>query len=214
MNIKKEKKQPQIKITLGLLGSSAVGKTNICTRIDEGRYNEYTVTSIGIDHRRIYREINIENTNYIVELTIVDTAGQEKYRTISGNAVKTDDIVLIVYDITNETTLEDAEFWTQFFKNNAGKENASIYLVGNKSDLSNRKVSYEEGSAKAKDLEINWGGECTCKDLNNYSLENLFQTIIIEKAKEKIKNKDLYSNIGIKLEDQKKIKNTKKGCCR
>ena len=206
-------KTPQIKMTLGFLGSSAVGKTNMCDRIDKGTFNAYGISSIGISRLIINREISIDDKNYIVQITIVDTVGQERFRCLSGSTVKQNDIVLIVYDISDKITFEDVDFWTGFFKDNSGKKNASIYLVGNKLDLPNREVSYEEGSEKAKDLNISWGGECTCKDLNNYSLESLFEKIVIEKAKEKIASNDLYGNCGIKLEDQKKIEKRKNCAC-
>ena len=59
--------------------------------------------------------------------------------------LKKADGILIVYDITNKLTFENAENWIKSARDEITK-NIPIYLVGNKSDLEEyRKVSIEEG---------------------------------------------------------------------
>ena len=47
-----------------------------------------------------------------MQFGIWDTAGQEKYRSLSKNFFQNASVALIVYDITNESTFEEIKkFW-------------------------------------------------------------------------------------------------------
>ena len=59
-----------------------------------------------------------------------------------------------LYDITNSETFENVQSWLKEIDRNAG-ENCRKLLVGNKSDMMDRReVSYEQGSAFAKQLNM------------------------------------------------------------
>ena len=80
-----------------------------------------------------------------VRAQIWDTAGQERYRAVT-NAYYRDAVgALLVYDITSYRTFESIEEkWSRELMDNADT-NIVILLVGNKSDLEDRReVSFEE----------------------------------------------------------------------
>ena len=70
-----------------------------------------------------------------VQIDILDTAGQERYRAVT-NAYYRDAVgALLVYDITQYRTFEAIEEkWSRELMDNADS-NIVVLLVGNKSDL-------------------------------------------------------------------------------
>ncbi len=68
-----------------------------------------------------------------VDLQIWDTAGQEKFRSLTPMYYRECAAALIVYDLSKPETLETAEYWIRELRE---KENPyCILLVGNKSDM-------------------------------------------------------------------------------
>ena len=67
-------------------------------------------------------------------MKIWDTAGLEKYRSLTKLFYKNSNIVIFVYDITSQKTFDESEFWT----NELQKSIDNFYvkaIVGNKTDL-------------------------------------------------------------------------------
>ena len=91
--------------------------------------------------------------NKDIKLQIWDTAGQEKFRYYSLNCSSVAKSyyrgaigVIIVYDITRPETFQHVPNWLNDAKNLARNE-CSICVVGNKSDLKeNRVVKYNDGA--------------------------------------------------------------------
>lgn len=70
-----------------------------------------------------------------ITLSIWDTVGQEKYRSLITNYVRDSHGALICYDITNEDSFSQIEeFWYDYVKDNGLKDCVKI-LVGTKADL-------------------------------------------------------------------------------
>lgn len=90
-------------IKLILIGSSGVGKTSILTQFADNKFSENYLTTIGVDFR--FKTIKIDNKN--VKFQIWDTAGQERFRTITSAYYKGADGIIMVYDVTDPSTLED-----------------------------------------------------------------------------------------------------------
>lgn len=80
-----------------LLGNQNVGKTSFILRYCEDKFSENQISSIGIDLKT--KSINRNKRNIILQ--IYDTAGQEKFKSISRNYFKTADGILLLYDISN-----------------------------------------------------------------------------------------------------------------
>lgn len=69
--------------------------------------------------------------------------------------------VVIVYDVTRASSLEDVKYW-QHQIIDSGVQDASIIIVGNKTDLANREVSRTDAEALAKQLNCMYA-ECSAK---------------------------------------------------
>lgn len=78
-----------------IIGDSGVGKSNILLRYNENRFVENYMMTIGINYS--FKIITVDNVK--IKLQIWDTAGQDKYKTITKNYYKNSDGVFIVFSI-------------------------------------------------------------------------------------------------------------------
>merc|ERR1712216_382875 len=82
---------------LVLIGNANVGKTSLLLRFADDQFND-RISTIGIDYKNKTVDVGGEHVN----LQIVDTAGQERFDTMTHSYYRGADGVIVVYDITNE----------------------------------------------------------------------------------------------------------------
>ena len=163
------------------------------------------MSTIGIDSK--VKKIKLQNGED-VKVKLFDTAGQERFKSITRNYIKKANGILLVYDITDETSFKKIETW---YANLSADSNNTlpIVLIGNKSDLEqDRAVSTENGIELAKKLKIEKHFfETSCQ-----SGQNVHEAIndLVQQIYDKFGNKIESSNIEIKNVKPKKIK--KKSC--
>eukprot|EP01129_Flabellula_baltica_P004586 TRINITY_DN15_c1_g1_i2.p1 TRINITY_DN15_c1_g1~~TRINITY_DN15_c1_g1_i2.p1 ORF type:complete len:114 (-),score=30.18 TRINITY_DN15_c1_g1_i2:42-383(-) len=102
-----------------------------------------------------------------------DTAGHEKFRTMTSSYYRGSHGILIVYDISNRDSFKNVTKWISETENYA-PENNQMIVVGNKSDLGERAVQYEEGEALALSFGLLFK-EVSAKD--NHNIDELFQDL-------------------------------------
>ncbi|KYM82393.1 Ras-related protein Rab-2 [Atta colombica] len=86
-----------------------------------------------------------------IKLQIWDTAGQEAFRSITRSYYRGAAGALLVYDITRRETFNHLTTWLEDARQHSNS-NMVIMLIGNKSDLDNRReVRREEGEAFARE---------------------------------------------------------------
>ena len=119
------------------LGDPGVGKTSIIQRFVCDEYNPDQISTIGITNS--FRDLKINDK--LIKLKLIDTGGQEKYRSLSLSYFKNADVVLFVFDLHIEKSFDSIQYWVNLFKDNNGGTNLKLkYLIGNKNDLE-QKVS-------------------------------------------------------------------------
>ena len=175
-------KNYQFKIVLS--GDSTVGKTSLLTRFIEGKFCEFNKCTICDDFKTILIKIDQTTT---AKLTIWDTAGQEKYRALTRNYFKDAHGIVLLYDVTNKSSFISLNKWLDDINENILRENVSIILVGNKIDLPNRVISYDEGDDFAKKNNLLYC-ETSTKEGNN--IDDVFEMI----ANNIIENKNSYGD--------------------
>ena len=125
------------------------------------------MNSIGVD----FKLKNIEIDNKKIKLQIWDTAGHEKFRTITTSYYKGAHAIIICFDITDRQSFEHIRNWMADIDKFA-KEGVLRILVGNKCDLEHvRQVRKEEGTEIANKYGIKYL-ETSAKDTIN--IEDLF----------------------------------------
>jgi len=129
-----------------IVGDTAVGKSCLLLQFTDKRFQAQHDLTIGVEFGS--RTISIDNN--AVKLQIWDTAGQEKFRSITRSYYRGAAGALLVYDITRRETFEHLASWLEDCLKYSNA-NIVIMLIGNKSDLeAQRQVTREEGEEFAK----------------------------------------------------------------
>ena len=140
------------KFNISILGDKSVGKTSIIHVLSGTGFSETLISTIGIDY--IIQEENIEGTNY--SFKIYDTAGQERYRSMSSRTIKSADGFILVFDVRKKSTLKNIESWLTNIQNQVNINEKIIILVGNKIDGEYREINKEEAIKYAKDNNMKY----------------------------------------------------------
>ena len=150
-----------------IIGDAAVGKSNLLLRYAHGQFKpEYQLT-IGVE----FGAKNVEINNKVYRIQIWDTAGQENFRSITRAYYKNSVCALVVYDISSRDSFNNVSTWIDDCKNQSPKT-IFMVLVGNKSDLSDRRqVNTEEGQELADKYGMLFY-ETSAKDGTN--VDNIF----------------------------------------
>eukprot|EP00924_Labyrinthula_sp_SR-Ha-C_P006985 maker-scaffold_8-snap-gene-6.8-mRNA-1 protein AED:0.05 eAED:0.05 QI:0/0.66/0.5/0.75/1/1/4/758/230 len=113
-----------------LLGSSGAGKTSLSSVFMNDTFPQSHTATIGADFAS--RTVRIDNRS--VKLDVWDTAGQEKYKSLTPMYYRNASAAVVVYDITSKESLDKAKDWIKEVKKRNGKQTL-IALTGQKADL-------------------------------------------------------------------------------
>lgn len=120
-----------------IIGDEAVGKTTLVHKFIHSEYKEESVSTIGVEFG--VKEILIHDHMY--KLQLWDTAGQEKYFSITRSYYNSVNGVILAYDITNKKSFDNIERWLHEVNLKLdGTKNVIKILVGLKSDLESKRV--------------------------------------------------------------------------
>ena len=168
-----------------LIGNICVGKTSLLARYADNSFKESYANTIGVD----FRVITLKYKDIIAKVHIWDTAGNERFKSITINYYRSSHGFIYVYDITSKESFENLDIWINLTNENCGT-NAINFLVGNKSDLEKeREVTKEEGEEFAKKYDLIFI-ETSAK--NNDNVGKLFEFFTYKLIEYYQKNTDKY----------------------
>ena len=168
-----------------LIGNICVGKTSLLARYADNSFKESYANTIGVD----FRVITLKYNDIIAKVHIWDTAGNERFKSITINYYRSSHGFIYVYDITSKESFENLDMWINLTNENCGT-NAINFLVGNKSDLEKeREVTKEEGEEFAKKYDLIFI-ETSAK--NNDNVGKLFEFFTYKLIEYYQKNTDKY----------------------
>ena len=194
-----------------IIGDSSVGKTNIMSKYLKNQFQENSKATVGVEFGAKLFNIN----GHKIKAQIWDTAGQEKYKAITGAYYKGSKGAFVVYDITRKDTFESIDRWINDLKS-TGDPKLNIMIIGNKCDLDHRReVSKEQGEEKSKSFGCAF---LETSALSGDNIEKGFEMMISEifkkYEKENADDDDLITvEKGEDLSLGKKDEKKKKGCC-
>ena len=199
------------KYKLIFLGDQGVGKSCILNRFMNDTFSEEYQATIWLD----FQSKNVQIDNQDIHLLLYDTAGQEKFRSLIPMYTRDANIILLVYDVTSKESFNNLSIWLNDL-NNIKKEEVIFAVVGNKTDLDDRKeVNSDEGENFAKEHDFIFA-EISAKTGDGFS--ELFYKNLFEKIRDKFLKKNQINNtnandVKYKIEEPSKKAETKKGCC-
>ena len=131
-----KKKKPQLNNTenykIILLGETNAGKTTLYNKFIYNKDKFNYLSSITVDNET--QTLDYKNKKYLI--TLYDTAGQERFRSITKSYYNMADGFLLMFDITDEKSLLAVKDWIEDIKYH---NSSNIFLIlGNKDDLDNK----------------------------------------------------------------------------
>ena len=205
-----EKKYDYI-FKLILIGNSCVGKSSIIQRYIQKTFNDEYTCTIGVDFFMKTLDIN----DNLIKLQLWDTAGTEKFKSITTGYYRGANAAFVVFDLTSRISFDSVSEWIQNYYNYSNPNSEkNVVLIGNKSDLKeNREISDEEINKFAINNNIKYF-ETSAKNGNN--IEECFYYIAEKLMKDmKEKGEDNNDNNIIKNDNLKNKKDIigEKKCC-
>ena len=200
-----------------IIGDPSVGKTSVIRRYTNGTFKEEYLSTVGLDYYSKEEIIDGKTIN----IKLWDTAGEERYKSLTQNYFRNAEGVLLVFDVTNTDSFNNLKEWINSIKQNMEGKNIfiPIIIIGNKLDMedqreitkeqaeqfvSENKYKYFETSAKT--------GEGIDKSIRELAVQILKQDGHMDDQKaaratsRQLKKEDITTN-------NNNDENKKGGCC-
>ena len=131
-----------------LIGDSSVGKSALVYRFINNKLLADPKATVGISFFKQTLWDPVMNQQY--PLQIWDTAGQEKFQSVTTHHYRAADGALLVFDIANERSFQNLDKWLSELRENTDPS-VVVALVGTKTDLaSQRQVASERAQSYAR----------------------------------------------------------------
>ncbi|OLS14672.1 MAG: small GTP-binding protein [Promethearchaeota archaeon CR_4] len=157
-------------------GDPSVGKTTLIRHFCEGFFRQAYLSTIGVSFLK--KEIDLGDDK--VAFSIWDVGGQQIFQNIRPTYYKGAHGALILFDVTNISTLAHATDWVEEI--HIALRKIPIYLVGNKIDLPYDKANVEMGAKNLANRLImkSWWTSAKTGDGMNDLFESIARDIIKE----------------------------------
>jgi small GTP-binding protein len=136
-----------------IVGDPNVGKTSLILRYTNNAFRRNYVPTLGVMvSDKIFK---IEDS--VVQLTLWDIGGQQKFETMRNQFYRGSDAVFLVFDLTRTETFNNIPKWFSDVKNQLKDraEELTGFIIGNKKDLvDQRKITAEKVNKIAEKLEL------------------------------------------------------------
>lgn len=118
-----------------VIGPPATGKTSLVRRYTQGTFERGYKQTIGVD----FEVKTVQwSDNIVIHVQLWDIAGQERFSAVVPQFYRSAAAALVVYDITDESTLQAALKWNEHLQKHeilpSGKS-VPVMLLANKCDL-------------------------------------------------------------------------------
>ena len=194
-------------IKIILVGSMEVGKTCLISHYQTGKFLSDIPSTCGSSYIQIKKTIKGKKYN----LNLWDTAGQEKYDSLTKIFTKNANIVILVYSIIDKKSFQSLNKWLNLVKEINGEDGYALGIAANKADLYKQSVvSDSQGQDYAKKVKGIW--KSTSAKMEDRGIEELINELleIYLKIQTNSNNQE-----NIKLNNNKGNKNKKSGgCCK
>jgi small GTP-binding protein len=155
-----------------LIGEARVGKTTLISQFVSG-YNWGGAPTV----RAEYSTKDCQIDGGVVPLSIWDTAGQEKFRSISPLFLRHAKMVLVVFSVVDEKSFEALRYWLGEVRTQEQEQerHAQVLLVGNKVDILNRSIDFDRAAQFAADAGLDY---CETSAQTGQGVDAAFQKLV------------------------------------
>ena len=123
---KEEKGSMPCKVVL--IGESGVGKTSIISRYISNKFSSLFAATPGASFT--VKTVFIREYKQSIRFEIWDTAGQEKYRSLTKVFYKNAQVCVLVYDITRRSSFEELKkYWIKEIKANSSPNLCKFFFI-------------------------------------------------------------------------------------
>jgi small GTP-binding protein len=191
----------ELKFKIIVVGNSGVGKSCLSLRATEDIFKESHQLTLGTEIYNFKVKINDKSMN----LQIWDTCGQEKYKSLIKNYYQNSSLAIIVYSVVDQVSFDDVNEWYKQIKLNTSQD-CKIFLIANKVDLPERKITTEQGNKTKNDFQFDLFMETSAK--SGFNSKELFinAASVLYKEHETLKMYEKNPN----MNEEKILKNIKK----
>ena len=209
----KKEKQKTYNIKITFLGESGVGKTNLINVYTDKNFNPNEFTTS--DTNQCFKTLKIGDIS--LNISLWDTIGQERYRSITKSFIKGSNIIVFVYDITRRVTFLELNYWISAVNVEINAEEVIFGVVGNKIDLfDNCEVPKKEGGKYATKINAQFY-ETSAKD-DKSGFQDFIKTLIEKflSTQKIIDNSETINESSFQLKNssnKKEKEENKKKCC-
>ncbi|XP_052228766.1 uncharacterized protein LOC127842982 isoform X2 [Dreissena polymorpha] len=145
---------PDFYIRLVLLGDGGTGKSRLAKRFSCNTCRSaFKKIPSSVDLKSFeYVDRIIKRENHVVLARLYDTAGQEKFRSLTASYYRGAHGCLLLFDVTNETTFKNVAYWLYDLREHSTQPDVCTILVGTRCHvpLAERAVSTERAEKFAE----------------------------------------------------------------
>ena len=185
-----------------LIGDASVGKTKIIDKYISNEFTENSNATLGVEMYSKELQINQDK----ITAQIWDTAGQEKYKSITKTLFLKAQGILALYDITSESSFINLKNWLSLIEEECNPDVPRI-IVGNKIDLIDKRVIEKE-----KALEYATQKKIDYIETSSKTGENIHKSILLI-TKKVLQKLDHNRNFSFSLDSSSSKKKINHGCC-
>jgi len=167
-----------------LIGDSNVGKYSLMSRFADDIFEENSHSTIGIEFKN--KKINVDGQ--CIKLNILDTEGQEKYRSVLKNFIRNGDGIIFVFDLAIKESFQSIREWVM--TSEELPQGIQKILVGNNFNLGDREIGKEKAENFGEKYNMKY---FETNPRNGANVELIFmemaRLILSSKLKQPVKNK-------------------------
>ena len=127
-----------------LLGDSGVGKSSLSLRFCQGRFPTFHEVTIGAAF--LQQTVRLRDGSQ-VKLSLWDTGGQERFRSMSSLYYRDAAGAILVYDCTDTESFESVKYWADELRSK-GPASVVLCVAANKSDSPAEKRRVDPATAE------------------------------------------------------------------
>eukprot|EP00076_Gallus_gallus_P030180 XP_015154612.1 ras-related protein Rab-44 isoform X4 [Gallus gallus] len=195
----KDSVEPDHLYNVLFVGDSNVGKTSFLYRLHADTFNPHLAATVGLDYQ--VKNLVVDNRHFALRMW--DSAGQERYHSVTKQFFRKADGVVLMYDITSQYSFADVRYWLSCIQEGA-EDGVTVLLLGNKTDCAaERQVPTQEGERLAQEHQLLFY-ECSAASGHNV-IESIVSLVrALKVCEDQLRNK---------AEEVPKLPQKKKGCC-